>query len=58
MIEDIDMDEKFTPGPWEADAAHCRTAINSFATANNCRKHIAAVVSGPDGREYQVEVVE
>ena len=32
-----------TNGPWEADATHCRTAINSKATANSPRKHVAMV---------------
>ena len=51
------MSENFTPGPWEADATHCRTAINSVATANNERKHIAMVniIKNP---EYEITTVE
>ena len=51
------MNEKFTPGPWEADATHCRTAINSVATANNCRKHIA-MVNITKNPEYEITTVE
>ena len=51
------MNEKFTPGPWEADATHCRTAINSVATANNCRKHIA-MVNITKNQEYEITAVE
>ena len=52
------MNEKFTPGPWEADSTHTRTAINSIATANSQRKHIAMVnlAKNPDyeiwGKEH------
>ena len=51
------MDEKFTPGPWEADATHCRTAINSVATASNERKHIA-MVNIAKNPEYEITTVE
>ena len=51
------MNEKFTPGPWEADATHCRTAINSVATANNERKHIA-MVNIAKNPEYEITIAE
>ena len=51
------MGEKFTPGPWEADATHCRTAINSVATANNCRKHID-MVNLAKNQYYEIETKE
>ncbi len=40
-------------GPWEADATHCRTAINSVATANSPRKHIA-MVNLAKNPEYEI----
>lgn len=40
-------------GPWEADATHCRTAINSKATANSPRKHIA-MVNITKNPEYEI----
>lgn len=40
-------------GPWEADATHCRTAINSKTTANSQRKHIA-MVNLAKNPEYEI----
>ena len=40
-------------GPWEADATHCRTAINAKATANSPRKHIA-MVNIAKNPEYEI----
>ena len=51
------MNEKFTPGPWEADATHCRTAINSVATANNERKHIA-MINLTKNQYYEITIEE
>ena len=51
------MDNKHTPGPWEADSTHCRTAINSVATANNQRKHIA-MVNLTKNPEYEITIKE
>ena len=42
-----------TNGPWEADATHCRTAINSKATANSVRKHVA-MVNLAKNKEYEI----
>ena len=42
-----------TDGPWEADATHCRTAINSKATANTTKKHIA-MVNIAKNPEYEI----
>jgi hypothetical protein len=42
-----------TNGPWEADATHCRTAINSKATANSLRKHVA-MVNLTKNPEYEI----
>jgi len=42
-----------TNGPWEADATHVRTAINSKATANDLRKHIA-IVNITKNPEYEI----
>jgi len=42
-----------TNGPWEADATHCRTAINSKATANSQRKHVA-MVNITKNPEYEI----
>ncbi len=42
-----------TNGPWEADATHCRTAINSKATANSIRKHVA-MVNLAKNQEYEI----
>ena len=44
-------------GPWEADATHCRTAINSKATANSPRKHIA-MVNITKNPEYEITIEE
>ena len=44
-------------GPWEADATHCRTAINSVATANSPRKHIAMVNLTKNPR-YEITIEE
>lgn len=46
-----------TNGPWEADATHCRTAINSKATANSPRKHIA-MVNITKNPEYEITIEE
>ena len=46
-----------TPGPWEADSTHCRTAINSVATANSQRKHIA-MVNLTKNPEYEITIKE
>lgn len=40
-------------GPWEADSTHCRTAINSVATANSPKKHIA-MVNLTKNPEYEI----
>lgn len=42
-----------TNGPWEADATHCWTAINSKALANSPRKHIA-MVNITKNPEYEI----
>ena len=42
-----------TNGPWEADATHCRTAINSKATANSKKKHVA-MVNITKNPEYEI----
>ena len=42
-----------TNGPWEADATHCRTAINSKATANSPKKHVA-MVNLTKNPEYEI----
>ncbi len=42
-----------TNGPWEADATYCRTAINSKATANSPRKHVA-LVNITKNPEYEI----
>lgn len=42
-----------TNGPWEADTTHCRTAINSKATANSQRKHVA-MVNITSNIEYEI----
>ena len=42
-----------TNGPWEADATYCRTAINSKATANSPRKHVA-MVNLTKNPEYEI----
>jgi len=42
-----------TNGPWEADATHCRTAINSKAAANSPRKHVA-MVNIAKNQEYEI----
>ena len=42
-----------TNGPWEADATYCRTAINSKATANSPRKHVA-MVNITKNQEYEI----
>lgn len=44
-------------GPWEADVTHCRTAINSKATANSPRKHIATV-NITKNPEYEITIEE
>lgn len=44
-------------GPWVADSAHCRTAINSVATANSPRKHIA-MVNLAKNPEYEITTEE
>ena len=44
-------------GPWEADATHVRTAINSVATANSPRKHIA-MVNITKNPEYEITIEE
>jgi hypothetical protein len=44
-------------GPWEADATHCRTAINSKETANSPRKHIA-LVNITKNPEYEITIEE
>ena len=41
-------------GPWEADATHCRTAIN---TANGVKKHIA-MVNIAKNPEYEITIEE
>ena len=46
-----------TNGPWEADATHVRTAVNSKATANNPRKHIA-MVNITKNPEYEITIEE
>lgn len=43
----------YSNGPWEADATHCRTAINSKPTANSPRKHIA-MVNIAKNPEYEI----
>ena len=42
-----------TNGPWEADATYCWTAINSKATANSPRKHVA-MVNITKNPEYEI----
>lgn len=44
-------------GPWIADSTHCRTAINSVATANSPRKHIA-MVNLCKNPEYEIAIEE
>lgn len=44
-------------GPWVADSTHCRTAINSVATANSPRKHIA-MVNLAKNPEYEITIEE
>jgi hypothetical protein len=48
---------KHTPGPWRADSTHVRTAINSIATANNQRKHIA-MINITKNPEYEITIEE
>lgn len=44
-------------GPWIADPTHCRTAINSVATANSKSKHIA-MVNLTKNKEYEISKEE
>lgn len=46
-----------TNGPWEADATHCRTAINSKATADSPRKHVA-MINITKNPEYEISKEE
>ena len=48
---------KHTPGPWRADSTHVRTAINSIATVNNQRKHIA-MINITKNPEYEITIEE
>lgn len=47
----------YSNGPWVADSTHCRTAINSVATANSPRKHIA-MVNLAKNPEYEITIEE
>ena len=47
----------YTPGPWRDDSTHVRTAINSIATANNKRKHIA-MINITKNPEYEITIEE